>query len=57
MTQTKNTFYFYKVSYLHLNRTKYFVLQEFDIDLNLTAAFDLKKSQTCSPDLTPIELI
>ena len=39
--------------YLDLNRTIYSVLQELDIDLELTAAFSLKKS----PDSSPIEHI
>ena len=37
--------FFSQVSYFDLNRTKYSVLQEFDIDLDLTAVFSLKKSQ------------
>ena len=36
---------FYRVSYFYLNRTKYFVEQEIDIDLDLTAVFSLKKVQ------------
>ena len=47
----KNVFYW--VSYLDLNRTIYSVLQEFDIDLDLTAVFCLKKS----PDSSLIEHI
>ena len=48
---------FFRDSYLNLNRTKYFVLREFEIDLDLTEVFSLKKSSTCSPDLIPIEHI
>ena len=48
---------YYRVWYLDLNRTKYSVLQEFDIDLDLTAVFSLKKILTCSSDLRPIEHI
>ena len=44
---------FYLVSYLYLNRCIYFVLQELNIDLDLTAVFSLKKS----PDSNPIEHI
>ena len=36
-------FLFYKVSYFNLNRTKYSMLQEFDVNLDLTAVFYLKK--------------
>ena len=33
------------------------MLQEFDVDLDLTVVFSLKKGLTCSPDLSPIEYI
>ena len=33
------------------------MLQEFDVNLDLTVIFGLKKSSTCSPDLSPIEYI
>ena len=39
-------FDFYRVLHFDLNRTKYSVLQEFEIDLGLTAIFGLKKNQT-----------
>ena len=48
---------FYRVSYFYSNRTKYSVLQEFDIDLDLTEIISLKKIPTCSPDLNSIERI
>ena len=35
----------YRVSYFDLNLTKYFMLQEFDVDLDLAAVFSLKKVQ------------
>ena len=41
---------FYRVSYFDLNWTKYSMLQEFDIDFDLTAVFSLNKSPTCSPE-------
>ena len=41
---------FYRILNFDSNRTKYSVLQEIDIDLDLTAVFSLKKSPTCSPD-------
>ena len=47
----------YRVSNLDLNRTKYSMLQEFDVNLDLTAVISLKKSPTCSPDLNPIKHI
>ena len=37
-------FCFYRVSYLNLNRTKYSILQGFDVNLDLTEIFGLKKS-------------
>ena len=48
---------FYRVSYFNLNRTKYSMLQEFDVNLDLTEIISLKKSPACSPDLCPIEYI
>ena len=33
------------------------MLQEFDVNLDLSEIFSLKKSQACSPDLSPIEYI
>ena len=33
------------------------MLQEFDVNLDLTVIFGLKKSSACSPDLSPIEYI
>ena len=33
------------------------MLQEFDVNFDLTAVFSLKISSTCSPDLSPIEHI
>ena len=48
---------FYRVSLLDLNWSKLSVVQEADIDIDLTAVFSLKKSPTCSPDLSPIEHI
>ena len=47
----------YRVSYFNLNRTKYSMLQELDVNFDLTEMFRLKKSPTCSPDLSPIEYI
>ena len=47
--------YFYRVSYFDLNLIKGSVLSEFDIDLDLTAVFNLKKSSTCSLYLSQIE--
>ena len=44
---------YYWVSYLDLNRTIYPILQELDIDLDLTAVSSLKKT----PDSIPIEYI
>ena len=44
---------FYWVWYLNFNRIIYSVLQELDIDLDLTAVFSLKKS----PDSSQIEHI
>ena len=44
-------FLFYRVSYFNLNRTKYSVLQELDVDLDLIEIFSLKISSTCSPGL------
>ena len=32
-------------------------MKEFDIDIDLTVEFSLKKSPTCSPDLSSIECI
>ena len=48
---------FYRVLYFDLNRTKYFVLREFKIDLDMTLVFSLKQSPTCNPELSPIEYI
>ena len=50
-------FCFYRGSYFDLNWTKYFMLQEFDVNLDLTEIFGLKKNLACSPDLSPIEYI
>ena len=33
------------------------MLQEFDVNLDLTGIFSLNKSPACSPDLSPIEYI
>ena len=33
------------------------MLQEFQIDLDLTLVFSIKKSSTCGPDLSPFEHI
>ena len=33
------------------------MLQEFDVNLDLTVIFGLMKSPACSPDLSPIEYI
>ena len=33
----------YRVSYFDTNQTKYFMLQEFDINFDLTAVFILRK--------------
>ena len=33
------------------------MLQEFNVNLNLEEIFGLKKSQACSPDLSPVEYI
>ena len=51
------TFVFYKISYFDLNWTKYSMLHEFKIDIDLTEVFCLKKSSTCSSKLSPIEHI
>ena len=51
------SFCLFKVSYFDLNRTKYSMLQELDVNLELTAVFSLKKSSTCSQNLNPIEHI
>ena len=48
---------FYKVWYFDLNRTINSVVQEVDIDADLTVVFSLKKSSSCSSDLSPIEHI
>ena len=50
-------FLFYSYLYFDLNRTKYSVLQEFDVNLDLTEIFSLKKNPVCSPDWSPIEYI
>ena len=55
-THTQNNI-FYRDSYFDLNRTKYSIYREFDVDLDLTAVFNLKKSPTCSPYLNPTEHI
>ena len=47
-------FLFYRASYFNLNRTKYFMLQEFDVNLDLTGIFSLKKSSICSPGLNTL---
>ena len=52
-----NTSCVYRVLYFDLNRTKYFMLQEFDVDLDLIEVFSLKTSPTCSPELNSIEHI
>ena len=49
--------YLYSYLYFDLNRTKYSVLQEINIDLDLIAVFSLKQSQTCSPYWSLIEYI
>ena len=51
------TIYFYKFWYHNFNRTKYSVLQEFDIDLDLTAVFRLKKIQPSVQTFSPIKHI
>ena len=33
------------------------MLQEFDVNLDLTEIFSLMKNPACSPDLSPIEYI
>ena len=33
------------------------MLQEFDVDLDLTVVFSLNKYPTCSPDLSPMDHI
>ena len=33
------------------------MLQEFDVNLDLTEIFNLMKNRACSPDLNPIEYI
>ena len=50
-------FLLYRVSYFNLNRTKYSMLQEFDVNLDLTEIFSLMKNPACSTDLSPIEYI
>ena len=50
-------FYMFRVSYFDLNQNKYTIFQEFDIGLDLIAVFSLKKSPTCSLELSPIENI
>ena len=40
-----------------MNRIRDSVVQEIDIDLDLTAVFSLKKRPACSPDLSAIEHI
>ena len=41
LSHTKTNFY--RVLYFDINRTKYFMLQEFDINFDLTAVFILRK--------------
>ena len=55
-THTQKKF-FYRVSYFNLNQTKYSMLKEFNVNLDLTLIFSLKKCLTCSPDLNSIEYI
>ena len=40
--------------YFDLNRTINSVIQEVDIDVDLTAVFSLKKKLPCSSDLSPL---
>ena len=49
-------FCLYNVLYFDLNRTINSVGQEIDIDVYLTAVFSLKKSQTCSPGLSSLNI-
>ena len=44
----------YIVLYFDLNRNINSVVQEVDIDVDLTAVFSLKKSSSCSSDLSPL---
>ena len=46
--------YFCFKEYFNLNRTKYSMLQEFYVNLNLTEIFSLKKSPAYSPDFSRI---
>ena len=48
------SFCLYKVLYLDLNRIINSVVQEVDIEVDLTAVFSLKKSSSCSLDLSPL---
>ena len=55
--RTHTQIFFNRVSYFNLNRTKYSMLQEYDVDLDLTALFSLKTSPACCPNLSLIEYI
>ena len=46
------SFCLYNVLYFDLNRTINSVVQEVDIDVDLTAVFSLKKNLPCSSDLS-----
>ena len=48
------SFCLYNASYLDLNRTINSVIQEVDIDVDLTAVFSLKKSSPCISYLSPL---
>ena len=50
-------FLFNRVSYFNLNRNKYSMLQEFDVNLDLTEIFSLKESSPCSKVESQIEYI
>ena len=45
---------FYRVMYFDLNRTINSVVQEVDIDVDLTAVFSVKTSPACNPDFSLI---
>ena len=48
------SFCLYKVLYFDLNRTINSVVQEVNIDVDLTAVFSLKKISSCSSDISPL---
>ena len=50
-------FCFHSVSNFNLNRTKYFMFEEIDVNLDLTEIFSLKKSSICSSGLNPLKKI